>query len=260
MVAQQTNSLVDKSLVLERFSASAASYDQHATAQRYIYQALEERLCCVGRKTFERVLEIGCGTGGFGRYIDERYEIGQWVLNDLHPAVCQEGRFAPRCGTAQYRIGDAEQIELGEGYDLILSASALQWFHEPKRFIERMAQALAPGGVLLISTFGGDNLMEFRSLTGRGLAYPSLAELRGWLESQLEVISLEEEHYPLHFTSPREVLLHLKHTGVTASGDATGFWTPTKLREFDEQYRSKFCDEAGLRLTYHPIYILAKRI
>lgn len=259
MVEQGANR-VDKSLVLERFSASVASYDLNATAQQYIYQALERRLASLGRKAFGRVLEIGCGTGGFGRYIDERYEVGEWVLNDLHPAVCEAGRFTPRRGTAQYKIGDAEQIELGESYDLILSASALQWFHEPAYFIERMSRALAPGGALLLSTFGGDNLMEFRSLTGRGLTYPSLEELRKWLETHLEVKSIDEEHYPLHFSSPRDVLLHLKHTGVTASGDGAGFWTPTKLRRFGELYRSQFCDDAGLRLTYHPIYILAQRV
>lgn len=249
---------LDKGAVGKRFGASASSYDRAALAQQHIYGVLERMLSRLGRQSFGRALEIGSGTGAFARYIDDRYEVEQWTLNDLSDEMLHYSNFMPRSARpASLILGDAETVDLGGGYDLILSASALQWFHHPELFLTSLRGRLAPEGVLLVGTFGCDNLTEVRQLTGRGLSY---REVSAWTSALggYEHWELEEEHYPLRFVSPREVLRHLKHTGVTAVGSGEGFWSVERLRQFEHRYRQLFRDEAGgVRLTYHPIYMMA---
>lgn len=249
---------IDKGAVGRRFGASASSYDRSALAQQHVYSVLEGMLSGLGRQGFGRVLEIGSGTGGFARYIDDRYVVEHWTLNDLSEAMLRHSGFAPRSGRAtDLVLGDAEAVDLGGGYDLIISASALQWFDAPTDFVSALHARLAPGGVLLLSTFGGDNLKEMREQTGLGLVYPTLGAWRDALSGYAHS-AVHEEHYPLHFATPREVLRHLKHTGVTAVGSSEGFWTAERLRLFEQSYAEQYgTPEGGVRLTYHPIYMMA---
>ncbi len=256
---------INKELIEQRFGASAQSYDRYALAQRQVYARLSELLESLGQGLYNKVLEVGCGTAGLSKYLDERFEIRSWTLNDLGRKMFDKGAFdSPRFAeTIQFIEGDAEQIDLGEGYDLIVSSSAIQWFHEPKNFLSSLAPRLNDGGILLISSFGKDNLQEMKSLTGRGLNYHSKEEYAAFLEDVgYELLACQEEYFPLYFASAREVLRHLKHTGVTALGgdDKANFWTKTKLAEFEQAYKQSFSNNEGLvSLTYQPIYLLARK-
>lgn len=252
--------LVDKAVVGRRFSASAASYDRYAIAQRHIYERLEALLAQEGRRSYERVLEIGCGTAGLSKYLDARYEVGHWTLNDLGGEMIEHGHFVPRLASRPSLIlGDAEQIDLGTGYDLILSASAIQWFHDPGGFVRSLWSRLRPGGILLMSTFGLENLIEIKRLTGQGLHYHTLTEIESWV-AEYRAHHVEDEVYPLCFGSPREVLLHLKRTGVTGTAARPGFWSVERLKAFERAYIEQYSQSDGsIRLSYHPVYILAHR-
>jgi len=54
------------------------------------------------------------------------------------------------------------------------------------------------------------------------------------------------------------VLKHLKQTGVT--GTEKRIWTRSRLQSFCKEYTTRFSDAAGnVNLTYHPIYIIARK-
>lgn len=247
---------VDKSVVERRFASSVGSYDEHALAQRHIYIELERCIEHLRGRSWNRVLEVGCGTCGFTKYLDELHSVRDWTLNDLSETGIQYGAFSPRSGIKpQYIIGDAEAVDLGEGYDLIVSASVLQWLHDPKSFIRRLYGLLGDGGVLLVSTFGVENLREIRHLLGQGLSYAPTSEVRSWLRHA----EVEEELYPIYFSTARDVLLHLKRTGVTGLGRGAPFWTVQRLRQFEREYEERYRSDLGLSLSYHPIYLCVQK-
>ena len=62
----------------------------------------------------------------------------------------------------------------------------------------------------------------------------------------------------LYFDDPKSVLQHLKATGVTATAKSHR-WTKQSLQQFYLDYQ-QFYGEQGFSLTYHPIYVIARRI
>lgn len=102
-----------------------------------------------------------------------------------------------------------------------------------------------PGGILAISTFTPGNLEELDVLRPSPLLYPKAENLRLWLGRDFSNVTVEEDEIKVEFRSVREMLMHLKHTGVRGS-------TPGIVL--------KISDMAHLRtLTYRPVYVTATK-
>lgn len=252
---------VDKELVKRRFLSSRQSYERQARVQQEQYGRLLAMLEAAAGRQFSKVLEVGCGTGGFSRELLQRLEIDLLRINDLTlekalPPLLEGLEIEARL---ELLGGDAEELDLGAGYDLIASASALQWFDAPLSFVDKAYRSLSSGGYLLIGVYGHDNLRELRELTGVGLDYPDLEAWQEALGERFTLLEAREELIPIYFASPREVLYHLKETGVTAVGGAGFRWTKERLHQFEADYEALFTSERGLSLHYHPIYLLARK-
>lgn len=242
--------------IITRFSRALNSYDQHADAQQQICRRLTGLLSRHTGMHFRRSLEIGCGTGGFTRLLKESCVIDEWYLNDLCSG-CRDmvARLFPG-QSLNFISGNAEEIAFPGRFDLIASASAFQWMKDPNAFISKLAGMLQPNGLLLFNTFSPGNLTEIRQLTGKGLTYPTAAQLTSWLEKSFHLLHLREEAITLTFNTPADVLRHLKYTGVTATGD--GSWTRGKQEVFCRNYRKLFnTNKHKVTLTYCPLYVLA---
>lgn len=153
---------------------------------------------------------------------------------------------------------DAETLDFPQGTDLITSCSTLQWFADTERFFARCHRFLSDGGILAFSTFGKKNMREIHTLTGHGLEYLSLDNLKVLLSPHFEILYAEEEIVSLSFGTPLEVLRHLKQTGVT--GTEKRVWTRGRLQSFCDEY-IRMCgnDDRSVSLTYHPIYVIARK-
>jgi len=125
--------------------------------------------------------------------------------------------------------------------------------------LQQIHAALKANAYFGFSTFGPDNLTEIKKLTGQGLNYIDLQSLKRQLEQQdFQVLFIEQEVKQIYFDHPKSVLQHLKATGVTATAKSHR-WTKQSLQQFYIDYQ-QFYDEQGFRLTYHPIYVIARRI
>lgn len=250
--------VIEAKRVSQRFTAAAHTYDQHAAAQQRICAHLLAMLKQQRPLHFQRVLEIGCGSGGFTRLLQAEGEVGEWCLNDLCESWSSE--LSKHLEHAHWRWlgGDAERLAFPGSFDLIASANALQWMRELPAFLRRLSASLAPQGLLLFNLFASDNLLEVKAITGQGLTYPSPSAVQSWLEKEYRILRMEEERIVLTFADPMEVLRHLKYTGVTAN--ATGVWTKGKQAHFCEAYRERFATAEGkVTLTYAPLYLLASK-
>ena len=166
-----------------------------------------------------------------------------------------------RKGQVSFLPGDAETVPFPAESTLITSCSALQWFESPENFFKRCNALLNSQGYFAFSTFGKENMKEIRELTGNGLPYRSREELVTALSSHFDILHSEEELISLSFDNPIKVLYHLKQTGVTGISGTSSQQLRTRrdLQLFSERYTQEFTQGTSVSLTYHPIYIIAKK-
>ncbi|MEQ1311153.1 malonyl-ACP O-methyltransferase BioC [Acinetobacter sp. XH1639] len=247
---------INKALVAQRFAKAGQSYVEQAVVQKQISAQLFKYLKVYCPQNLASVLEIGCGSGNLTHLFHSYFQVDQLFLNDLYEDVDQH--FSTIQNIA-WLIGDIEQLELPSELDAVISSSALQWMTDLPALLQRIHDALKPNAYFGFSTFGSDNLTEIKHLTGQGLNYISLEFLKRQLEQQnFEVLFIEQEVKQIYFDHPKSVLQHLKATGVTATAKSHR-WTKQSLQQFYLDYQ-QFYGEQGFSLTYHPIYVIARRI
>ncbi len=246
------NDMIDKQKVAKHFNRAVESYDAAAIVQRDMAQ----RLLSLLPEDFEahHILEIGCGTGLLTTLLSQRFAAARFTVNDLCPTMCNRTA-RPIALRTTCIAGDAERLDFPDRYRLIASAATIQWFSDLPNFLSRIEASLDDRGMMLFSTFGGDNLKELRRTTGKGLPYFSGEMLQELFERHYTDVTVVEERHTLVFDSPIEVLRHMQQTG--ANGLAGAHFS---LRRFSEQYRTLYTtDNGGVSLTYHPIYITAHK-
>lgn len=249
---------IDLSHIARRFARACRTYNDEAVAQQKICRTAAEYLSEAAESiSVNTALEIGCGTGGFTEYLQAMFPYARWTLNDL----CEESVVIARRLANENAIvvaGDAEKVNWNANYDLIVSASAVQWFRHPDTWIASMANIQEEGGILFFTTFLPGTLSEIRSITSKGLDYPTTDDWLGWLDGYYDVEMIKDEEIILAFDTPIDVLKHLKLTGVTATGNE--FWTRSKLGEFSVSYKELYSESDGrVKLTYHPVYFACRR-
>ncbi len=257
-------------MIKTRFEANFGLYDRMASIQREICG----ELCALLGGLMEREpacgYEIGAGTGFLTRLLMERYPRTDWVVNDLSPRAEEFiSRFADP-GRVAWLWGDAEKLwrdagaagstsgeERGSGgaqaagqdgvrqggvFDLVASASTIQWFDDVPGFIGNCAQSLASGGVLALSTFGLENFIEIKRVNQQGLEYMGAQELRKVLKtSGLEILHLSEYTRKVWFGDPREVLHHIRATGVNSISRVR--WTKRDFDAYSARYWELFGED-----------------
>jgi len=251
--------LIDKQQIRCRFQRAAATYDRQAAVQERVADRLLALLAEHGCMPPADVLEIGCCTGLLTRRLLEGCpSIRTMVVNDLvesfRETVLQRCR--GRAAEISFLAGDIETMELEASFDLIISSSTFHWFHDLAGTLARLARHLRPHGCLAFAMYGPDNLCEIRELTGLGLDYPDLGTLRATVARHFTVTVCEERRETLVFADTATLLTHLRQTGVNALVRAP--WTRKRMEGFLREYRHRFGDDRGVRLTYHPMYVLAR--
>ena len=251
--------VANKDLIRRRFEANLERYHKLALVQKKICAELGRMaagVCDPDNISFG--LEIGVGTGFLTEHLISLYPHAKWYLNDITDA--SEGFVSQYTGgdKTSFLLGDAETLSFPQDLDMIATASTVQWFDDLPAFARRAADATRSGGWILLSTFGPRNFYEIRELTGEGLDYYSLDQLREIFEDAgYKIRSITEYTRSLHFGTPMDVLHHIKATGVNSLRSVR--WGREQFAHFDEHYRMKFSDQDGVTLTYHPQLILAQK-
>ena len=229
------------------FSKAAKTYRENAIVQRQMAKKLACLVFDFCGGNFEKILEIGAGTGFLTENTVKTFAYGKLILNDITDNFTG-------FSDCEYIKGDACRVEFPDDCNLIISNACFQWFLDIGAFLDKIQKNLAKDGVLAFSSFGEQNCRQFSEIEHTGLKYPNykkILEKRNW-----EILAYEEEIQTLYFSSPLKVLRHIKSTGVMISDNKV--WNKGRLKIFEECYARKFCDGNGFELTYNPLYIVAK--
>lgn len=159
---------IDKRQSRASFDRAAATYDAAAVIQREIADRSLERLDLM-RLAPRTVLDVGAGTGYCSRALARRYPKAQVQLLDVAPGMLRQARAQAGLWDRlrrryAYVCADAEALPLADAsVDLLFSNLALQWCVDLDRTFAEFRRVLAPGGLLLFTTFGPDTLKELRA-------------------------------------------------------------------------------------------------
>jgi len=159
----------DKKLLRRSFERAADTYDAAAVLQHEVCRRMDERLDLIKHQPAV-ILDAGSGTGNALPALRARYPKARIIACDLALTMLQRSRvhtswWKSLLGQSTSALcGDIEQLPLVTGsVDFAWSNLALQWMNDPDRAFAEFHRVLAPGGLLMFSTFGPDTLKELRA-------------------------------------------------------------------------------------------------
>lgn len=181
--------LFDTRQVRRAFSRSAQTYDAVAQLQRLAEARLLESLdywddSALARKSPQRILDLGCGTGSASRALQQRWPKAQVLSMDLALPMLAQARTSgkrgwltnPFAATPQPLCADARALPLADGsVDMIFSNLCLQWVEDLGAVLNGFRRVLKPNGLLLFSTFGPETLWELRGAFAQADAAPHVS-------------------------------------------------------------------------------------
>ena len=261
--------MYSESKITHSFTRALASYNQEATVQkecanklgRYLINCLTE----AGANTkFENVFEFGCGTGFLSQQLIEKLTISKLVLNDLVKESYHH--LPPNVQSFGYGFihGDIDTVKLNNFHDLICSASCVQWSKDLPSLLQKLNASLSKDGYLAISSFTKGHFNELSLLNHKlnennpPLNYWTIEKWQEQLPSCFEIQLIKSDNKTQWFNSVRDVLLHLRLTGV--NGNTRRTWHQQDLVQFEREYEDKFSVNKKIPLTYCPIYIIARKL
>lgn len=251
---------IDKTLVETRFESGTATYNNHAAVQIDVVERLVEMIRLHGltaeiSAARNAVLEIGSGSGFLTQRVAAMINQATLVMWDLAAPIPDA---LPAGRKYEFVNCDAElalRRVRPEAFDHIFSASTIQWFNSPERFIHDCHRALRPGGCAFLTSYTHGNMHEISDLTGNALPLLTPARWQELAEPLFDIIACQAYLRDLDFQSPSEVLRHLKLTGVNSlSRSSRG---TVSVRNILERYPMRL--DGRYHLTYHPIILILRK-
>lgn len=263
---------IDKGQMRRAFGRAASSYDAAAFLQREVGQRLLERLGLV-KLAPNVVLDAGCGTGCGSRALAQRYPEARVLGLDIAPAMLHVARqvdpwwrrklpfLAGRIPS--YIGGDLECLPLPDSsVQLLCSNLALQWSNDLSATFTELRRVLAPGGLLMFSTFGPDTLRELRQAfagldghthVNRFMDMHDIGDELAYAGFATPVVDME--FITLTYSDLMSLLRELKAIGAhnVTSGRGHGLMGKKAWRAMLENYE-KLRRDGRLPATYEVIY------
>jgi 2-polyprenyl-3-methyl-5-hydroxy-6-metoxy-1,4-benzoquinol methylase len=145
-------------------TGSASSYDEwhaaigvNASADDPWYQLVDRHLDPARDLAGRRVLEIGCGRGGFACSLATRLTPpAEVVAIDYSGVAVEKGRAyaaAAGIGGITWQTGDIQAIDHpGAAFDTVISCETIEHVPDPAKAVSELARVLKPGGRLFLTT------------------------------------------------------------------------------------------------------------
>lgn len=268
----------DRIRIGRAFHRQAGEYDQHASVQKRIVTRLDQLVATHQKGSPAQVLDIGCGTGAMLATLQGRYPQAGLCGLDLafNMAKLSEQRLA---GEALLVNGAAEQLPFrGRAFDLVVSASTLQWVDRLDICFEECHRVLRDDGLLCVAFFGGRTLWELqecyreavtRHFGAHDVRIDRLHRFREIEEVQRVVsrfgysqVLIGKETEMENHAAVSDLLRSIKAIGAatTARSETSGgLGGRGMLTDMASIYNSRFKKDGLVPVTYEVIYVVARR-
>ena len=156
--------------------------ERYEASHSYVWNYGRGVLDWLNAKPGERILDAGCGAG---QLTFEIAASGATVLGvDSAPSmVAQARQNFPRL---DFALADLTTFQTEQPFDAVFSNAVLHWIRPPQAAANRLAEALRPGGRLVVEFGGQGNVARIQAALGEHPGpwfFPSIAEYCTILET-----------------------------------------------------------------------------
>ncbi len=158
---------IDRQAMRAAFEKAAGSYDAVAVLQQEVADRLVERMDLMSMKPIS-ILDAGSGTGFVSQLLAVRYPKAKITALDLAFNMLKQAKgkrsFKQRWNKQfHYVHAEVESLPFADAsVELVISGLTLQWCQDLQKVFKEFKRVLAPGGLLMFSSFGPDSLKELR--------------------------------------------------------------------------------------------------
>lgn len=137
----------DQQLNLKKFYDDLAqSWDN--TRPKYNLKVFEKIISYLVKYDFSSVLDFGCGTGLFCKYVQENYPGIKVSGIDISSKMIEKAR--ANCPGQKFYAGDIFSIPLPK-YDAVVSKDVFNHIADVKKTLVRLDELVSPGGAIVIA-------------------------------------------------------------------------------------------------------------
>jgi malonyl-CoA O-methyltransferase len=217
--------------IIEQFESRLNHYHKFAHIQKKVAIILADLLPDLSMHPSPRILEIGCGTGFLTELILEKYPHAHFDITDISLKMAEFCQNHYRGENRSFFSMDAENPNLTEKYDLIVSSMSVQWFENQYHSILNLSRY----GSFYYSMPGENCFKEWQD------AVHSVTENDGIIKPDprmdfIHEVTIQEKHQ-----SASQFLSNLKETGVATPKAAYAQMSPSQLKQamryFDDHHQ-----------------------
>jgi len=158
---------IDRHAMRAAFEKAASSYDAAAVLQQEVANRLVERMDVMTMQPVS-ILDAGSGTGFVSQLMAKRFPKAKITALDIAFNMLKQAKgkcsFKQRFNKQFCHVNaEVENLPFADAsVELVISGLTLQWCQDLPKVFKEFRRVLAPGGLLLFSTFGPDTLKELR--------------------------------------------------------------------------------------------------
>ncbi|OGB88111.1 hypothetical protein A3H38_03565 [candidate division WOR-1 bacterium RIFCSPLOWO2_02_FULL_46_20] len=192
------------------FSRSALTYDQEPDLHNQIIEQLLRRIS----GDYQRILDVGCGTGELLSRLAVKYPQAKLIGLDLAPGMVEQANKKVSQENIRFIVGDGEQLPFKNNeFDLVVSSSSLHWMDFTKVLAEA-ARVLKKGGTFCFATFGPATLNELRQDGWSVNSFPDKQDLERALAGLFVGQGISGELITKYYDEIKELFCFLKIIGA----------------------------------------------
>ena len=267
MSKSNNESMIDRDAMRQAFEKAADSYDAAAVLQQEVARRLVERMDYMTMQPV-RILDAGCGTGFITRLLAQRYPSAKIHALDIAFNMLQQARskrsFKQRWNRQlNYIHAEVENLPFADAsMDLVISGLTLQWCQDLDKVFAEFRRVLAPGGLLLFSSFGPDSLTELRQSWATVDDLPHVNTFMDMhdvgdalLQNRFADPVMDMEMLTVTYEDVKTIMRDLKQIGAhnVLQGRAASITGKNKLQKMMDAYE-QFREDGLLPVSYEIVY------